>query len=153
MLNLFSYVDEQFWWGADYYRQHLPRGGSWIVWDKRHTIEGVKYSLSEFELCWSKTSHHRFILRVPWFGAIGTEKQDTQNRLHPTQKPLGVYEPLIKKYGKEIILDSFLGSGTTLIACHNLGRRCRGIEIDPGYVAVCLEMFYTHSNILPVLIS
>jgi len=50
-----------------------------------------------------------------------------------------------------IVYDPFLGSGTTLIACENLGRRCRGIEIDPGYVAVTLERFQAHIGVQPEL--
>ena len=49
----------------------------------------------------------------------------------------------IKNHQSDIVYDPFLGSGTTMIACENLGRKARGIEIDPGYVAVILERFKT----------
>lgn len=60
--------------------------------------------------------------------------------VHPTQKPVGLMAWCIKKSEAEgIIFDPFLGSGTTLVACEQLGRAGRGIEISPGYVAVALE--------------
>ena len=51
------------------------------------------------------------------------------------------------------ILDPFSGSGTTIIACENLGRRCRAVEISPGYVAVALERWHQHTGKTPVLIE
>jgi hypothetical protein len=136
---------EQFWWGADYYRAFLPAGGSWLVWDKREGLEGVEYSNSEFELCWSMTAHHRKLLRVRWFGLCGTEKEDTAKRVHPTQKPAGVYTPIMEWHSKagDIVTDPFLGSGTTMVAAQNLGRKCYGIEISPAYCAVILERMAT----------
>ncbi len=58
---------------------------------------------------------------------------------HPTQKPIEFFGKIMKQVTGEFIYDPFLGSGTALIACENLGRRCRGIEIDPGYAAVTLR--------------
>jgi len=51
------------------------------------------------------------------------------------------------------VFEPFSGSGTTLIACQNLGRKCRAVEISPNYVGVAIERFYQHTNIEPVLIS
>lgn len=51
------------------------------------------------------------------------------------------------------VYDPFLGSGTTLIACENLGRRCRAVEIAPGYVAVALERWHVHTGQMPVLLE
>jgi len=52
-----------------------------------------------------------------------------------------------------IVADPFLGSGTTLIACERLGRRCRGVEIEPGYVAVTLERWHEMTGETPELID
>lgn len=54
---------------------------------------------------------------------------------------------------KSIVLEPFSGSGTTLIACENLGRRCRAVEISPGYVAVALERWAEHTGKTPVLVE
>lgn len=71
---------------------------------------------------------------------------------HKAEKPHLLIEHLIKCSDIGLIFDPFLGSGTTLIACENLSRNCRGIEIDPGYAAVCLERFFQHTNTEPVLL-
>jgi DNA modification methylase len=151
VIEMFKDTKEQFWWGADYYRKYLPSGGSWIVWDKRKGIEDVEYTSAEFELCWSKENHSRIIIRVVWFGLCGTETQDVKTRIHPNQKPIQVCGEIIKKHSSEsqIIFDPFSGSGTTIIACQNLKRKCRAIEISPAYTAVCLERFFQHTGITP----
>lgn len=154
LLDMYGDVAEQFWWGGDYYADKLPRGGSWLVWDKRATIEELQYSSSEFELCWSKTPHHRQILRVPWFGLIGTEQQDTQKRLHPTQKPLGVIAPLLEYVPVGgIVCDLYGGSGTTIIAAENTGRRARVCEVSAEYCAVILERWAMSTGKTPRLID
>jgi len=140
----FDQVAEQFWWGADYYRRHLPLGGSWIVWDKRNNESGMNLDAvhgSSFELCWSRQSHRREIARILWSGHHGMQGVDAGVRLHPTQKPVGLATWFFERYTKpgDIIADPFLGSGTTLVACEQLGRKGRGIEIEPKYVAVSLE--------------
>jgi DNA modification methylase len=62
------------------------------------------------------------------------------SKLHPTQKPVGLLRKLIPNSTKmhEYVYDPFLGGGSTAIACEHLGRRCIGIEIDPGYVATAI---------------
>ncbi len=72
--------------------------------------------------------------------------------IHTTVKPLRITTDLISRVGG-IIYEPFNGSGTTIIACENLGRKCRAIEIDPGYVAVSLERWATHTGQTPVLIE
>jgi len=129
---------EQFWWGADYYCQALPLGGSWFVWDKR--VESNDASIgSGFELCWSKTPHKRRLLRYNWSGYTAHDPGETRN--HPTQKPIALFGELLSEYSDpgSVVYDPFLGSGTTMVAAHRLGRRCFGIEVDPGYCAVTLE--------------
>ncbi len=149
ILDLYP-AKERFFWGADYYIGRLPQGGSWLVWDKRATVEDVDYSSSEFELCYSLTPHHRTILRVPWFGIIGTEQQDTKKRLHPNQKPLGLYLPLVQKYGGAVVADPYAGSGSSLIACEQLGRAWVGTELTPAYTAVILERWANYTNREPM---
>ena len=60
---------------------------------------------------------------------------------HPTSKPVALVEAMVRNSSKsgEIVLDAFLGSGSTLIACERLGRRCAGIELDPRYVDVAVR--------------
>lgn len=153
LFGYFDYVKEIFLWGADYYCQHLPKNGSWIVWDKRES-ERVGTQMSEkmfgsmFELCWSKEKHKRYIARIMWAGGTGqgeSEERKGRNncivRFHPTQKPIELCEYFFEKWGKDKdkIVDLFLGSGSTLIACEKTKRECYGMEIDPKYCDVILE--------------
>jgi DNA modification methylase len=64
-------------------------------------------------------------------------------REHPTEKPLVLFERCIRNHDAQFVLDPFAGSGTTLVACENLHRKCRGIEISPAYCAVTLERMST----------
>ena len=134
---------EEFWWGADYYIDTLPsfgKDGSWIVWDKKNDDLSNVWT-NEFELLWSKKKHKRIVLRVLWNGALGTESEDTKTRLHPTQKSIRVCGSIIGKYSQyqEIILDPFGGSGSTLIACEQLKRKCYMMEISPQYIDVIIS--------------
>ena len=137
-----THVKEQFWWGADYYRKNLPDGGSWIVWDKRAGIEDVQYSSAEFELCWSKTQHARSIARIRWFGICGMEAEQGTKRVHPTQKPIALFEWCARRYlpgqGK-VWLDPFAGSGISLLGAERLGQIACCIELSEAYVAVILQ--------------
>lgn len=141
LFEMFGYCREMFLWGGDYYAHRLPEDGSWIVWDKKKGIEDVQYTNSEFELCWSKQRHQRQIVRVTWFGLIGTESQDVTNRIHPTQKPIQLCSWFIEKYSKpdHAIVDLFGGSGSTLIACEQTNRTCYMSEIDNRYTDVIIK--------------
>ena len=151
-------VKETFLWGADYYAEFLPEknNGSWVVWDKRaNGNDNVEEDYSSdkmygscFELCWSRNKHKRDIARVKWAGMFGMEKQDNKKRLHPTQKPLELCEWFLKKYSKEkdIILDLFGGSGSTLISCEQLNRKCYMMELDPHYVDVIINRWETFTG-------
>jgi len=118
----------------------LPAGGSWFVWNKRTTEELKKAIGNTFELCWSKQPHKREIINYTWAGALGMKKDDG-NRIHPTQKPVGLCGSFLSKFSKDAarILDPFLGSGTTLIACEQLDRICYGMEISPQYCEVICQ--------------
>ena len=131
-----SLAREVFLWGADYYRDKLPAGGSWLVWDKREGIEQVEYSASEFELCWSKVKRHRRILRQRWFGLCGTETQDVRTRVHPAQKPVQLLAWLLDMTDAATVLDPYMGSGSTGIACIRTGRKFIGIEKDARYFEI-----------------
>ncbi len=78
---------DQFWWGGDWYYENLPRGGSWIVWDKRHESSDEIIG-NHFEMLWSKNRHRRRIIRHLWAGI--TARNDDTKRVHPTEKPVAV---------------------------------------------------------------
>ena len=126
--------------GANYYPEQLPHRGRWICWDKR-TPSGLADGMlgSPFELAWSnqKSGFDR-IIRVLHGGAINA---DRGKRVHPTQKPLEVFRKIILWYSCEYatILDPFVGSGTTLRAAKDLGRKSIGIEIEEKYCEIAAK--------------
>ena len=90
-----------------------------------------------------------------WCGAtteatIWEIKRDSVNDKHPTQKPIDLAARAIGNHVAQLILDPFLGSGTTMIAAEQLGRLCYGLEISPAYVAVILERM-TDAGLTPRL--
>ena len=138
-LNYFDYCEEQFWWGGDYYAEYLPKGSSWVVWDKRLDDSADKMYGSCFELCWSKTKHKRDMARIKWAGIFGTEKEFDKKRHHPTQKPIDLVLWFFERYKGNKVVDIFLGSGSTLIACEKTNRVCYGMELDPHYCDVIIN--------------
>jgi len=156
--DLFADVKEQLWFGADYYSQTLSdtmHEGAWLVWDKRLDESADKMYGSCFELIWSKQKHKRDVLRHKWAGIFGTEKEPTRGRSHPNQKPVELYADLLTRYsGNEaVVVDCYAGSGTTIIACERLGRKCRAVEISPAYVAVAIQRWVDVTGKEPVLLD
>lgn len=124
-----------------------------IIWLKNnHVLGRVDYAYKHEPILYAwKDSGHKF------YGNFQTSileyPKPQISDLHPTQKPVALVERLISNSSlpNEIIYDPFLGSGTTLIACENLNRRCRAVEIDPGYVAVTLQRWSDLTGKTPVL--
>lgn len=150
----FGYCKEIITWGADYYADIIPNRnrGSWFVWDKRQNEEDSKDTAERmdkgygscFELCWSKNRHKRELVRIRWAGLFGMEKDDTKTRVHPTQKPVILAQWFLKKYSKDgdRVVDLYGGSGSTLIACEQLGRKCYMMELDPKYCDVIRKRYW-----------
>jgi len=153
----FDYCKEMFLWGADYYFELLPdfKKGNYIVWDKTLQSNGDAGSNSEYELCWSRQKHKRVVLHFNWFRYFGLQSQDTKTRVHPTQKPLEVNNHFIKEYSKEKnkIIDLYLGSGSTMVAAHQLKRKCYGMELDPKYCQVIIDRMQKLDDTLQIKIN
>lgn len=120
--------------GGNFFADILPQSKHWIVWDKLNTMP----TFGDCELAWTnlkRTSVKK--ITFEYNGLIGREKE----RFHPTQKPIGLFQSILAEYSEQghIILDVFLGSGTTLVACQQTNRIGYGMELHPPYVAVCLE--------------
>ena len=132
-------------WGANWYCQHIPIG-TWLVWDKRHATGSAL--LSDAEIGWMRGGQGVYLYAETVQGAIRQEQA-----MHPTQKPAGLMRWCIEKaHMDQVILDPYLGSGTTLFACEQLKRHCHGIEIDPGYVAVTLQRYCDLTGDRPTLL-
>ena len=146
----FGYVNEMFLFGADYFSDLIPNrnDGSWLVWDKRLDDSADKMYGSCFELIWSKNRHKRDILRYKWAGIFGMESQDTDKRIHPTQKPTTMLAGILNEWGgsANTVLDLYGGSGSTLIACEQLGKTCYMMEYDPHYCDVIIDRWETFTG-------
>ena len=127
-----------------------------IIWVKPSLILGHGDYHWRHELCfYGWVEGHR----PPWYG---DRKQTTvweigreNDGVHPTQKPIEIFErPLqFNTCSGDIAYEPFCGSGSQIIACENLSRRCRAVEISPAYVAVALERWATHTGKTPVLVE
>ena len=145
---LIGMCKDVFLWGADYYRDTIPMGGSWVVWDKK-TTEGLqKMYGADFELLWSKKKYNQSILRCTWASMFGhNKKDDGSSKVHPTQKPVKLHQMFFEKYvNPKTVLDLFIGSGSTLIACEKTDRKCFGMELDPHYVSVIIERWQNYTG-------
>lgn len=142
-------AEEEFWFGADYYRKSIPDGGSWLVWDKRVEDKFDAMIGSAFELIWSREPHKREIIRCN--NTLFSGEAEAKNKWHPTAKPSKVIAWIVSHYSQpdDVIMDMYLGSGTTLMVCQRLERTCLGIELSPDYVALTLQRFKDETGIEP----
>lgn len=128
---------EQIIWGGNYFSDYLPPTGGWIVWEK-----GVPddMTLSQGEMAYNSTLNSLRIVKILW---AGFRKCEEGKRIHPTQKPVKLYEWLLANYAKpgQRILDTHLGSGSSAIAAHYGGFDFVGCELDPDYYKAACERF------------
>jgi DNA modification methylase len=135
LLNIVSVANAAVIFGGQFYA--LPINGHWIVWDKIGLVNfGNPYG--DCELAWTNIQRHS----VKKFttiqqGFVSKERE----RWHPTQKPLELFSNILNTYSElnHSVLDPFLGSGTTAVACKTLGRKCIGIEIEPKYCDIAVK--------------
>lgn len=129
--ELLRLTDTALIFGGNYFADYLPVGNHWVVWDKKQTMP----TFGDCELVWTniKRNSVKWITRE-WNGLLGKEEA----REHATQKPLKIMTWLIVNYTNpgDTVFDPFMGSGTTGVACVQLGRNFIGCEIDPQYYAI-----------------
>ena len=114
-------------WGGNYFP--LPPSRCWLVWNKPER----GFTLAEAELAWTNADSLVRVYDGPRHEA---------NRVHPTQKPLDLMKWCLAQSwaaASDIILDPFAGSGTTLVAAKQLGRRYIGIDIEDKYCAIAVD--------------
>ena len=125
--EILSRSDEQIIWGGNYFTDFLQPSMRWLVWDKGQR----DFSLADFEMAWTSQQKAARAFDYPRALALKDGKQ------HPTQKPVALMEWCLGFLpDAKTILDPFLGSGTTLVACQRMGRSGTGIEIDPDYFEI-----------------
>jgi site-specific DNA-methyltransferase (adenine-specific) len=139
--ELFRISKNQIVWGGNYMTQFLPPSKAWCYWDKMQ--DGFGKTFSSGELAWSSFDCPMKQIRYKYQGNYeGFEDSITTKsskpallKIHPTQKPVKLYEWLLTNYAKEgnKILDTHLGSGSHAIACNNLGFELIACELDTDY--------------------
>ena len=124
-------------WGGNYFASLLSDSQGWIVWDK----ENGENHFADAELAWTSFDKATRIFRFRWQGMLQGDMKHKEIRIHPTQKPVALYKWLISNFAKEgdIILDTHVGSGSSLIACHNTNHKYVGFEIDETYYRLAKE--------------
>ena len=139
-------TDNQIIFGGNYFTGFLPASRCWLVWDK----ENGENDFADCELAW--TSFNTSVRKFEWLwngmSRQGERSEELTERIHPTQKPVGLLSEIIKDYSKEnqIILDLFGGSGSTLIACEKTNRICNIIEYEPAYVDLIVKRWQDYTG-------
>ena len=130
-------------WGGNHFADMLPPSGGWIVWDKVVSLP----TLSKCELAWTNAMGHVEMVKLLW---SGYKKCEPVKRIHPTQKPIALYEYVFSLLAKPNwkILDTHLGSGSSAIAAHNMGMNLDfvGCEIDKEFHEKSLERIERHKS-------
>tara|TARA_R110002020_G_scaffold330499_2_gene546138 strand:+ start:1449 stop:2108 length:660 start_codon:yes stop_codon:yes gene_type:complete len=126
-------------WGANYMSHFLPPSMGWIVWDK----DNGTTKFSDAELAFSSFDKALRIYKYTWNGMLQGDMKKKETRIHPTQKPVKLYEWLLSNYAKEggRILDTHLGSGSSAIAAHYRGFDFVGTELDEDYFKAAQARF------------
>ena len=130
--ELFRVSKNQVIWGGNYFANMLPISQCWVVWDKQHP-DGIGFA--DCELAWSSFNRASRIFRFMWNGMLQGDMKHKENRIHPTQKPVALYSWLLNKFANkdDVILDTHVGSASSLIACHRTGHKFVGFELDEYY--------------------
>ena len=135
--ELYRVSKEQIIWGANNFEQ--PQWKGFVVWKKKTISENFTMSMCEIaSLSENLGTTSKWIEIAP----------QNPNRIHPTEKPVKLYEWLLLNYAKEgdTILDTHLGSGSIAIACHNLGFELTGYEIDKEYFEAAKKRIEQHKQ-------
>jgi site-specific DNA-methyltransferase (adenine-specific) len=135
-------------WGVNYYPYAFLTGGR-IYWDKCVTMP----TYSNGELAYCSLINSIKSVSIAWHGMIQENMKDKEIRIHPTQKPVTLYEWLLHNYAKQgdKILDTHVGSASSLIACHNLGFQYVGFELDKEYYEQSLKRLETVKKQVSIL--
>ena len=151
---LFNYGKEQIIFGAENFGG-FPHRGRWICWFKRSwRTKANSMPSGDFELAWmSKRSGFYKFFQVIHGGAVNANSESGANndpRFHPTEKPIPLLRSCIELFSdSNTILDPFMGSGTTLRAAKDLGRKAIGIEIEEKYCEIAVKRL--RQEVLPLM--
>jgi DNA modification methylase len=123
-------------WGGNYFTDFLPVSACWIIWDKENSG-----NFADVEIAWTSFNKGSKLYKWLWNGMSrkGSREVEGKTRVHPTQKPVGLFGDIFNDFQFKICFDGFLGSGSTMVASHQLKRKCFGMELDPKYCDVIVN--------------
>ena len=131
--------------GGNYFSEVLPSSPCWLVWDKQNTG-----NFADCELAWTsfKTAVRKFEWMWDGLARQGIRTEEGKERIHPTQKPVGLLAEILEKYSQanQTVLDMFGGSGSTLIACEKTNRICTIVEYEPAYVDLIVKRWQEYTG-------
>ena len=144
--ELFRVSKNQVIWGGNYMTEFLKPTSSWFFWDKGTGDN----DFADGELAWTSFGGALRKINKSW---VGANAKDESKRLHPTQKPIYLYNWILKKYAKQgdKILDTHLGSGSIAIACHDYGFELIACELDKEYYHKAIKRIKNHTLQLKLL--
>ena len=137
--ELFRVSQKQIIWGANNFT--LPETEYFIVWDKLQTVD----NFASAEYAWTNIKMPAKVFRYSIHKEMADRKKNG-GKIHPTQKPVALYQWLLKNYAKpgDKILDTHVGSASSLIACYDMGFEYIGFEIDKDYYEAAQERMRIH---------
>ena len=145
--ELFRISNAQIIWGGNYFTDMLPPSKGFICWDKR-CVANMKNDFSDCEMAWiSPGLGVARMFRFVWNGMLQGNMSKKEERFHPTQKPVALYQWIFQNYAKPgfKILDTHLGSGSSRIAAYDAGLDIVGFEINKEYFDLQEERFKRHT--------
>ena len=130
-------MDKYIIWGGNYFTDFLPFSDGWLIWNKRAGTD-IRNTFADGEMAWCSFHTPIRIYDQLWNGMIRAGEKE--KRVHPTQKPIKMLSEVIQDHVKgDLLFDGFLGSGSTMVASHQLKRKCYGMELDPKYCQVIID--------------
>lgn len=135
-IELFRVSENQIIWGGNYMVENLKNSRCWLIWDKIQEFSGA-----DFEMAWTS-----FNKSAKAFRMSRVEAYTNQDKIHPTQKPVALYKWLLTNYAKEgdLILDTHVGSASSLIACYDMDFDAVGFELDEDYYKASKQRLERH---------
>jgi DNA modification methylase len=135
-------------WGGNYFTDFLPFSDGWLIWNKRAGTD-IRNTFADGEMAWCSFHTPIRIYDQLWNGMI--REGEKEKRVHPTQKPIRMLSEIITDHVKgNLLFDGFLGSGSTMVASHQLKRKCYGMELDPKYCDVIVKRMIKLDDTLTV---
>jgi DNA modification methylase len=123
-------------WGGNYFTDFLEPKACWIIWDKRGDMNSNNFA--DGEMAWTSFDSPVRIKKQIWSGMI--KEGESGKRVHPTQKPINLCAELLQEYTKgDNVFDGFGGSGSTMVACNEIKKKCFMVEMSPSYCQTIID--------------